>query len=149
MYEGNNALSPTQSAVYHRKKHYFIGALIGYNAVSNFKAWFMADHTALEWSMLGLLIVDVLFRSVGLVKICQDVQSPRRAVTTIRNVEIPFEPVIATADNVDALWNRKLEHAFQVLIDKYNKSVDIKIKQVPYKQLQDRELLHLRCYFDG
>jgi len=181
---GFKVLSDSQGMVYHRKKSYLIGSLLAFNSeksgLGEVRARALMDEiTSVEWNMLGLLIVDALFRSVGLLSgISIDdglsgISTPGHSRSSRAlpapgppspKADVSLDPVVATAANVDVLWLAKLDHAFKSLITKYNATNttnpagdDISKKSGPdgtkpsmsYRPVQDRELHHLRCYFNG
>jgi hypothetical protein len=180
---GFKVLSDSQGLVYHRKKSFFVGALLSFNdhtvGLGERKARILMDQvTSVEWNMLGLLVVDALFRSVGLLSSISiddglsSVSTPKHSQSTRAApspgppapiADVSFDPVVATAANVDALWLAKLDHAFKGLITKYNAANSTQGSGVEgirsavagaqpsmsYLPLQDRELHHLRCFFNG
>lgn len=187
---GFKVLSDSQGRAYHGKKSFLLGSLLAFNnervGMDEVKVCALTSQiSSIEWNMFGVLIVDVLLRSVGILGgisiddglnlsgIASTRSRPMRVSPAIEPVAPPpkvpeaaFDPVVATAANVDVLWLAKLEHALKTLIEKYNTAnmspnsgavtggvknpavIDVK-PSMSYKALQDRELHHLRCYFNG
>lgn len=171
------ALDARQLQLYYRKKAFLTGALLVFNSKDPSVVagdWaeklskMMSSYSSFEWSMLGVLLVDAIFRSMGLISNTvnnvgeSDSSANGGDASAGDTTEVPYLPVFATSANVDGMWEKKLQHAFHLLITRYNTSVDEKKAEIsqsslslirkvdlPYRELHNRELLHLRCYFNG